>query len=114
MNTREGRVFAALADPTRRRLVEHLAAGEARTATELAGLLPITRQGVSKHLAVLEDAGLVSFEQVGREKRYWFKPEPLEEPAEWIVAVTREWDRRLEKLRDYLLGQDESLSDDQG
>jgi DNA-binding transcriptional ArsR family regulator len=99
-----GQVFAALADPTRRRLVELLADGEQKTPTELAGALPITRQGVSKHLAVLEAAGLVASEQVGREKRYHFTAQPLEEPLEWIADITRQWDRRLAKLRSYLEG----------
>lgn len=113
MKARGTQVFAALADPTRRQLVELLATGKAQTSTELAGALPITRQGVSKHLAVLEGTGLIEGEQIGREKRYRFRPEPLEAPLEWIESVTREWDQRLGKLRAYLLEQDEAQAENQ-
>ncbi|MFN2196269.1 MAG: ArsR/SmtB family transcription factor [Anaerolineales bacterium] len=113
MSHQAGPVFAALADPTRRRLVELLAGGKANNATELAKALPITRQGVSKHLAVLEHAGLIAGRQVGREKHYQFRPEPLEEPLEWITRITQQWDQRLEKLRDYLREQDNAQAENQ-
>jgi DNA-binding transcriptional ArsR family regulator len=69
-------IFAALADPTRRSLVGHLAGHSPKTATQLATVYPITRQGILKHLAVLEDAGLVRAQQAGREKRYSLTPAP--------------------------------------
>lgn len=105
------RVFQALADPTRRQLVELLSAAEHSTPTELAGRLPITRQGISKHLEVLETAGLVKSEQVGRQRRYTFTPRPLEEPLVWIESIASRWDRRLERLRRYLLEELESPDD---
>jgi DNA-binding transcriptional ArsR family regulator len=92
-------VFAALADPTRRRLVETLAAGSTVTASALAADLPISRQAVAKHLAQLRRARLVRAERVGRETRYRLRAEPLADAAEWIARVGGEWDERLEALR---------------
>jgi DNA-binding transcriptional ArsR family regulator len=70
-------VFFALADGTRRAVVQELLARETITATQLAGDLPITRQAVAKHLAALSDAGLVVRRREGRETRYELTPEPL-------------------------------------
>ena len=97
-----GAVFSALADPTRRQIVELLSKRGAQTATELAGRLPITRQGVAKHLDLLEDAGLVEWSRTGRESRYRLTPEPFETAALWMTSIGAEWDRRLEALRDQL------------
>jgi DNA-binding transcriptional ArsR family regulator len=92
-------VFSALADPTRRRVLETLSSGRTVTASGLAEGLPISRQAVSKHLTALRDARLVSSERVGRETVYSLRPEPLEDAAAWIERVGAEWDGRLEKLR---------------
>jgi DNA-binding transcriptional ArsR family regulator len=92
-------VFDALADPTRRRVVETLARGGTVTATGLAEQLPITRQAVSKHLSALRGAQLVSSTRVGRETRYELRPQPLDEAAQWIQMVGEEWDERLDALR---------------
>jgi DNA-binding transcriptional ArsR family regulator len=97
-------VFAALADPTRRRLIETLAGGGSATASSLAGELPITRQAVAKHLAALSRARLVRRRHVGRETRYTLDPAPLSEAAEWIAAVGAGWDDRLAALRSLLEG----------
>jgi DNA-binding transcriptional ArsR family regulator len=94
-------VFAALSDPTRREVVARLADGES-TATELAGGLPVSRQAVAKHLAVLGEAELVESRREGREKRYRLTPQPLTEAMGWMVSVGAEWDRRLERLHDLL------------
>ena len=91
-------VFAALADPTRRHLLEALAAGR-RPSTQLAAELPVTRQAVSKHLAALREAGLVTPRRSGRETLYRLKAAPLDEAVAWIVRVGGEWDARLERLR---------------
>ena len=80
----EQSLFAALADPMRRGLLVNLAEHSPRTATQLAQEYPITRQGILKHLTILEDAGLVAVHQAGREKRYTLTPEPLEELEQWI------------------------------
>lgn len=92
-------VFIALADPTRRRVVETLARGGTVTASGLAAQLPMTRQGVSKHLTALQAAELVSASRIGRETHYKLRPQPLDEAAHWIQMVSAEWDDRLEALR---------------
>src|SRR2546422_2126566 len=91
-------VFAALADPTRRRVVSELAARETVTATELAGELQVTRQAVAKHLTALTEAGLAAARPPGRETRYRLTPEPLEEAVSWIASVGGQWDERLARL----------------
>jgi DNA-binding transcriptional ArsR family regulator len=97
-------VFAALADPTRRHLVELLAAEPGATATGLAATLPISRQAVAKHLATLDHAGLVNGHRSGREMRFELEPRPLADAAAWIAAVGGEWDGRLGQLRQLLDG----------
>ena len=92
-------LFAALADPTRRYLVETLASRGGASATALAAELPISRQAVAKHLAALGGAGLVEGRRQGRETLYELQPRRLDEAAEWIAAVGAEWDDRLERLR---------------
>lgn len=92
-------VFAALADPTRRHLVETLAAHPGSTATGLAATLPISRQAVAKHLKLLGRAGLVSAKRSGREARFELDPAPLGDAAAWIGAVGAEWDSRLGALQ---------------
>jgi DNA-binding transcriptional ArsR family regulator len=96
------RIFAALADPTRRGLLENLAENSPRTATQLAEAYPITRQGILKHLHILEEAGLVAVYQEGREKRYTLTPEPLNDVDEWIKALGAKWDERLLRLKTML------------
>jgi DNA-binding transcriptional ArsR family regulator len=97
--TGEGAVFAALADPTRRRLVRILSSDGPQSATRLAERLPISRQGVAKHLSALVAAGLASTERRGREVVYELTPEPFEQAAAWMEEIGAEWDRRLERLR---------------
>ncbi len=98
----EGRVdavFSALADPTRRHLVEALAAAPGATATGLAATLPISRQAVAKHLKLLAEAGLVSRHRSGREALFELDTEPLAEVVAWIGTVGAEWDGGLQRLR---------------
>ena len=97
-----GAVFAALADPTRRQVVQSLSQGSTVTASRLALELPMTRQAVAKHLAALDHAGLVSAERVGRETRYRLTPAPMTEAASWMASVGAQWDDRLEALRTHL------------
>ncbi len=92
-------VFGALADPTRRHLIELLAAEPGATATGLAATLPISRQAVAKHLKLLGDAGLVSSRRRGREALFELDPEPLGEAVAWIGSVGAEWDSGLDGLR---------------
>ena len=91
-------VFAALADPTRRTVLEQVASRGSATATELAVPLGITRQAVAKHLGVLADAGLVDARRAGRETRYRLTPEPLSDAIAWMEEVGSRWDRSLERL----------------
>jgi DNA-binding transcriptional ArsR family regulator len=95
-------VFAALADPTRRRVVSELASRDSVTATELAGELRVTRQAVAKHLAALAEAGLAAPQRRGRETRYELTPEPLEDAVSWITSVGGQWDERLARLRQHV------------
>ena len=92
-------VLAAMADPTRRRLLGDLAARGEATATTLAGDLPISRQAVVKHLAVLGRAGLVSGRRRGREMRYVVRPEGVAETARWMAGLAADWDRRLDEIK---------------
>lgn len=98
MGDRVEAVFSALADPSRRFLVERLAASGTATPTELADELPVSRQAVAKHLASLEAAGLVHGTRVGRNTVYRLDPEPLAAASDWIARVGSDWDRRLTAL----------------
>jgi DNA-binding transcriptional ArsR family regulator len=95
-------IFAALADPMRRSLLVNLAEYSPKTATQLAREYPITRQGILKHLMVLEAAGLVAVHQEGREKRYTLTPEPLDELEQWLNDIGAKWDERLLRLKTWL------------
>jgi DNA-binding transcriptional ArsR family regulator len=99
---RLGPVFAALSDANRRRLIETLAQRESATQRELAAELPVSRQAVSKHLAALEDAGLVETTRSGRNTHYRLTPAALEAAVSWMERVGAEWDDRLAALRDHL------------
>lgn len=99
---RQQSVFDALADPMRRSLLVKLAEYSPKTATQLAQEYPITRQGILKHLTVLEAAGLVAVHQEGREKRYTLTPEPLSELEQWVKEIDAKWDERLLRLKVWL------------
>jgi DNA-binding transcriptional ArsR family regulator len=92
-------VLAALADPTRRRLLDLLAARGAASATELAADLPVTRQAVVKHLAVLDAAGLVTGRRAGREVRYEVRSAALDATARWMASLAADWDQRLALIK---------------
>ncbi len=94
-----GRVLAALSDPTRRELLDVLAAHGTATATELGRIAPVSRQAVVKHLAVLQEAGLVIGVRAGREVRYRVQPGPLDVSARWMAELAASWDRRLAALK---------------
>jgi DNA-binding transcriptional ArsR family regulator len=90
-------IFAALADPVRRSLLADLAENSPRTATQLALDYPITR-----HLTILEAAGLVTAQRAGREKRYRLRPEPLGEVEDWIAVIGKKWEARLERMKAFI------------
>lgn len=95
-------VFAALADPTRRAIVEQLSDGQARRMSDIGADLPITRQAIAKHLAIIEDAGLIVREKYGREIRITLKPQPLESATSWLEDRAQQWDDRLSALSRHL------------
>lgn len=92
-------VLVALADPTRRQLLDALVAEGTASATTLATRLPVSRQAVLKHLNVLTEAGLVESGRVGREVRYQVQPSMLDASARWLTELAATWDRRLNALK---------------
>ena len=97
-----GAVFAALADPTRRRVVHEVSKDGPLTATQLAERIPVTRQAIAKHFAALEDAGLAAGVRVGRETRYELRTQPFAEAEAWMRAIGAMWDRRLAAFKEYV------------
>ena len=96
-------VFSALADPTRRAILAALAAGGPATATDLAAALPITRQAIAKHLALLAEAGLVTAEPGERRRvRYRVRSAPMQVAQQFLAALARDWDTPLGALKDHL------------
>jgi DNA-binding transcriptional ArsR family regulator len=92
-------VLAALADPTRRQVLDLIAARESVTATTIAAELPVSRQAVVKHLAILEKAGLVDGNKEGREVRYTVRSERLDDASRWMTELAAEWDARLARIK---------------
>lgn len=92
-------VFAALGDPTRLALLSRLADGPAQSVVELTRGTGLTRQGISKHLAVLEEAGVVSSTRVGRESRFAIQPAGLAEASRYLERASRQWDDAAARLR---------------
>lgn len=103
--------LAALADPTRRAIVERLTLGEARV-TALAEPFPISLNAVSKHIRMLERAGLVVRRRVGREHLLSLEPSPLDDATAWIEAQRRVWTWRLEALDAVLQAEDRAQARD--
>ena len=93
--------FAALADPTRRAILERLAEGEA-TVNELAQPFPISVQAVSKHLAVLERAGLIERGRTAQLRPSRLRGEPLKQAADFLATYRRFWDDRFDRLDERL------------
>ena len=102
-----GAVFAALADPTRRRVVHELSKDGPLTATELAKRIPVSRQAIAKHFAALEEAELAIGVHVGRETRFELRTQAFAEAEAWMRAIGAAWDRRLHAFAEYL----ESMSE---
>ncbi len=95
------RLFHALADPARRAMVERLSRGPA-PVSELARPLPMSLPSAMQHLAVLEAAGLVRSQKVGRVRTCAIAPAALSQAEQWINARRTEWEHRLDRLDDYL------------
>lgn len=95
------RVFSALSDPTRRRVVEELSGGE-KSLTDLAQPFRMTMPAVMKHVAVLEDSGILQTEKRGRTRYCRLAPQPLDEAQSWLARTARMWTDRLNALDQYL------------
>jgi ArsR family transcriptional regulator, cadmium/lead-responsive transcriptional repressor len=92
-------LWAAVAEPSRRRVLDVLLARGEATSTALAAELPLTRQAVAKHLAVLDRAGLVEGRRQGREVRYVVQPDRLAAAVQAMAGVAAQWDRRLVTIK---------------
>ena len=95
----DDQLWAAIGDPTRRRILDLLLVGGPGTASGLSRELPITRQAVTKHLGVLKRAGLVSATSSGREVRYGVDAEQFQRAVAQLADVRQTWDRRLHKIK---------------
>jgi DNA-binding transcriptional ArsR family regulator len=96
-------VFVALADPTRRAILAALATDGPSTATDLAVRLPVTRQAIAKHLALMAEAGLVTPEPGERRRvRYRLRSAPVQLAQQFLAALANTWDDRLDALQHYL------------
>jgi len=99
--TQQNDVFYAIADPTRRALLNRLAGGE-QPVNDLAQRFAITRAAVSQHLAILRSTGLVVARRVGRRQRYRLRARPLERVYSWVASYERFWSDRLKALGEHL------------
>jgi DNA-binding transcriptional ArsR family regulator len=92
-------IFAALGDKTRLSLMSRLTDGRARSIVELTRGAGLSRQGVSKHLGVLERAGVIASEHIGRESRYVICPSALVEARRYLERASRQWDEAIARLQ---------------
>jgi DNA-binding transcriptional ArsR family regulator len=97
--TEDDVLWAAVADPTRRRVLDTLLEHGEATTTTIAQVLPVTRQAVAKHLAVLDRVGLVAGQRRGREVRYAVRLERLDDAAKAMAHVAARWDKRLARIK---------------
>lgn len=95
-------LFSALGDPTRLSLFTRLSDGRPRSIASLSADTDLTRQAVTKHLRVLENAGLVSSIRIGRESQFGFRSEPIAEIRAYLDDVSRQWDDALSRLKSFV------------
>jgi DNA-binding transcriptional ArsR family regulator len=95
-------LFAALGDRTRLSLMAKLSDGRVRSIANLSVDTSLTRQAVTKHLHVLEHAGLVRCERIGRESQYAMRPEPIAEMRAYLDSVSLQWDAALSRLKSFV------------
>jgi len=95
-------VFAALGDETRLSLVAKLCGGKPHSISQLTEGSKLTRQAITKHLRVLESAGIVHSVRTGRESRFEFDPEPIEEVKKYLDLVSEQWDQALSRLKSFV------------
>ena len=97
-------VFGALGDETRLMLVAKLSGGQPRSIAQLTHGTRLTRQAITKHLRVLERARIVHSVRAGRETRYQFDPEPIEEMKQYLDSLSAQWDQALARLKSFVEG----------
>ena len=97
-------IFAALGDETRLSLVAKLCAGSPQSITQLTAGSKLTRQAISKHLRVLEEAGLVVSARLGRESQYEFNRKPIDDLKSYLEDVSRQWNDALGRLTSFVEG----------
>jgi DNA-binding transcriptional ArsR family regulator len=97
-------VFAALGDPTRLSLLVKLSDGRERSIAGLSADARLTRQAITKHLQVLENAGLVTSIRVGRESRFAYRPEPVNDAISFLDSLSAQWDEALGRLKNFVDG----------
>ncbi|HEV2118395.1 MAG TPA: helix-turn-helix domain-containing protein [Terriglobales bacterium] len=95
-------VFAALGDETRLALLAKLWRGQPHSISQLTSGSRLTRQAITKHLRVLERVGIVRCVRAGRESRFQFDPQPIENLKEYLELVSREWDEALSRLKSFV------------
>ena len=95
-------IFTAVADPSRREILERLRRQGPLSVKEIAEPMPMTRQAVTKHLDALAGAGLVRVERSGRERIHRLEPAPLRQVEDWLKPYAEFWDERLERLKAHL------------
>ena len=99
---RHARIFAALGDATRLSLVAKLCGRQPRSISQLTERSRLTRQAITKHLRVLESAGIVHSVHAGRETLFEFDLEPIAELSEYLDFVSEQWDRALSRLKEFI------------
>lgn len=95
-------VFAALGDETRLLLIAKLCRGQPHSISELTAGSTLTRQAITKHLRVLQRAGFVHSVRAGREKRFEFDPQPMQDIKEYLGIVSEQWDQALARLKSFV------------
>jgi DNA-binding transcriptional ArsR family regulator len=95
-------IFAALGDKTRLALVSKLCGGQLRSISQLARDSVLSRQAITKHLRVLESAGIVHSSRTGRESRFQFDPQPMEDLRKYLALVSEQWDQALSRLKSFV------------
>ena len=98
----KARVFAALGDKTRLALVARLCSGQPSSISDLSRDSKLTRQAITKHLGVLEQAGIVRSSHSGRERLFQFDPAPLKAQHEYLTSVSKQWDQALARLKSHV------------
>ena len=95
-------VFAALGDETRLLLIAKLCGGQPHSISELTEGSKLTRQAITKHLRVLQRAGIVRGVRAGRERRFEFQPEPVQEMKQYLDTISQQWDQALARLKAFV------------